>query len=135
MSYLDKLDEFTRRRRRLEERDPEQFYQILSKLTGIPPEELKEKIRKATEIYVISEVTERAELIINTVKRALDESEKLESLIRDNLDHDDFTYEAILPILLNEVIPNLETAIEALSHALDNLREYAREVGDSCKKT
>ena len=132
---MSHLDEFTRRRRRLEEKDPEQFFRILSKLTGIPLEELKEKIQKATEIYIISEVTERAELIINTVKRALDECEKLEAMIRDNLDREDFAYETILPILLNEVIPNLETVIEALTHALDNLREYAREVSNSCKKT
>ena len=124
------MDEFTRRRRRLEEKDPEQFYQILSKLTGIPPEELKEKVRKATEAYVISEITGKISSIKDMMVNALDECEKLEATIRDNLDREDFAYEAILPTLLNEVIPNLETAIEALTHALNNLREYVKEVED-----
>ena len=130
MSHLDELDEFIRRRRRLEEKDPEQFYQILSKLTGIPPEELKEKVRKATEAYVISEITGKISSIKDMMVNALDECEKLEATIRDNLDREDFAYETILPILLNEVIPNLETVIEALSHALNNLREYVKEVED-----
>ena len=129
MNYLQKLDEFTRRRR-LEERDPEQFFRILSKLTGIPPEELKEKVRKATEAYVISEITGKISSIKDMMVSALDECEKLEAMIRDNLDREDFAYETILPILLNEVIPNLETAIEALTHALNNLREYVKEVED-----
>jgi len=58
---------------------------------------------------------------------ALDECEKLEATIRDNLDREDFAYETILPILLNEVIPNLETVIEALSHVLNKIEEYVRE--------
>jgi len=128
------MDEFTRMRK-VKERDPERFFRILSKLTGIPPEELKEKVRKATEAYVISEITGKISSIKDMMVNALDECEKLEAVIRDNLDREDFAYETILPILLNEVIPNLETVIEALSHALNNLREYVKEVEDSCKKT
>jgi len=128
------MNKSIRMKRSLEEKDPEQFYQILSKLTGIPLEELKEKIQKATEIYIILKVTERAELIINVIKRALDDCEKLESMIRDSLDPEDFTYEAILPILLNTVIPNLQTAEEALTHVLNKLRKYVKEVNNPCKK-
>ena len=120
------MDEFTRMRK-VKERDPERFFRILSKLTGIPPEELKEKVRKATEAYVISEITGKISSIKDMMVNALDECEKLEAVIRDNLDREDFAYETILPILLNEVIPNLETVIEALSHVLNKIEEYVRE--------
>ena len=123
------MDGFTRMKK-VKERDPERFFRILSKLTGIPPEELKEKVRKATEAYVISEITGKISSIKDMMVNALDECEKLEAMIRDNLDREDFAYETILPILLNEVIPNLETVIEALSHALNNLKEYVKEVED-----
>ena len=106
--------------------DMELFYRVLSRITNIPPEELKEKVRKAmNEVLVKTEIPERLGEIMNAVKHALDECEKLESLIRNNLDRDDAVYEIVLPALVNTVIPKLQIAEEALISILEGIRKYA----------